>query len=576
MRLASLLLALASSTSGFSQARVWVNDHQPRPLDEKLYAAVRDGKVEGVRALLAKGANPNAALGYADAFLAELGGTPAQQLAIAKLLVAKGARINGNPGDQNFTPLTHTFYGTMENAPLVRYLLRKGANPNAAVGFRRPPLDQAIGVGYVASARLLIAYGARLDARTNDAEVVRPDKPGLEPYERRDIEKRVMQMNHTFEPGYRDAGQTLVFGLAARWSPAMADLLLRAGASLKTTDINGWTPLHLAAKWGNVPAVAGIIARGADPNAASKGGFRPLHLALRAGYGFPDANTVRALLARGADPKLKNRAGQTPLDLLRADAEWRVGNPSKDPELAFPPAYLASYQAMVDAAAKALAPGAVPIILALPKPDPKGETYAPLEVFGGLAQRTVRVENDEAILELRFPPLARGSATLTVKEIALEEYDTLTPLPMVVKRVAGVPSLLRFHFPEGAARGGDVNMAADQHGPDQEGGSMGQPNIKGDTDRTHPQPSFWFIEGVAVAHQVPDRTMEFEIVSATRAGKPVSALVGKRLLVPSDSQIKIPDLKAASPDDKKTRKTKLVFRFRYLPNVRWLRGSIDL
>ena len=73
----------------------------------------------------------------------------------------------------------------------------------------------------------------------------------------------------------------------------MADLLLKAGASLKDIDDNGWTPLHHAAHNGNIASAVGLIALGADPNVASKGGYRPLHLALRVGFGVPDAAMVR-------------------------------------------------------------------------------------------------------------------------------------------------------------------------------------------------------------------------------------------------------------------------------------------
>ena len=62
-----------------------------------------------------------------------------------------------------------------------------------------------------------------------------------------------------------------------------------------------------------------------------------------------------------------------------------------------------------------------------------------------------------------------------MKEISLEEYDTLTPLPMVVARIAGVPNVLTFRFPKGAARGGEVNLAADQKGPGDMSGSMDRP-----------------------------------------------------------------------------------------------------
>ena len=94
-------------------------------------------------------------------------------------------------------------------------------------------------------------------------------------------------MDHIFEPGYREAGETPLFGVAMRWNPAMVDLLLKAGASLKTTDVNGWTVLHHAAKWGNVPAVQGLLARGADPKRRLEGRLPPAPPRPSRGLRFP-------------------------------------------------------------------------------------------------------------------------------------------------------------------------------------------------------------------------------------------------------------------------------------------------
>ena len=570
MRLPLLVLLLAASAATPSQG-TFANGKGPSPtIDDRIYKAVQAvqaGKVDLVRALLAKGANPNGDSNGGLSLLDNLGGTPDEMLAIAKLLVAKGAKVNPRPSGQGFTPLMNALHRAEEPLGLVRFLLLKGANPNAVMDQGMTALHFAVQWGFVRSAKELLLHGARVDARTKD--LVNPQAMEFDrgPSTQRRAEDDQDRMDHIFEPGYREAGETPLFGVAMRWNPAMVDLLLKAGASLKTTDVNGWTVLHHAAKWGNVPAVQGLLARGADPNAASKGGFRPLHLALRAGYGFPSAASVKSLLAKGADPKLANKAGQTPLDLLRADAQWLVSNPSGNPEHAFPPADLTRYQAAVDAVAKALDPHAAPIVLTLPKPDPKGQRYAPLGLIDGEAERTVRVENGEAILELRLPPLAKGSATFTVKEIALEEYDTLTPLPLVVKRVEGVPNTLVFRFPVAAARGGSVNLAADQDGPGNMRGNTGG------TDGAHPQPGFRIFGGLAVYHDMPDRTMEFEILSARRSGKEISGVAGKILRMPSGAYVPIPGLTSGDPESPKVT---LRFRFRYLPNVKWRKGSMQL
>lgn len=547
----------------------------PHPaLDERLFAAVRAGKATVVRALLDKGANPNGIEANDWRPLTALGGTDAETLAVARLLVERGARVNARQRDQGWTALTITLNRPNPSLDLVRYLLLKGADPNLAMNDGETPLHFAVRSKNVQLVDILLSHGASVSARTNDREIVYPNRgPQALPSDR----VRSDQFDQAFEPGFRNAGRTPFHELGENWNRAVALRLLASKADRNAVDVNGWTALHFAAKAADSSAIAGLIELGLDPNAASRGGFRPLHIALRAGFGFPNVATVRLLIQKGADPKARNKMGQTPLEQLRADAQRRVQNPSNDPETAFPAELLPRYQAMVDAAARELDPSAPPIRLTLPRPNPRGQRYAPLELFEGEAERTVRVENGQAILELRLPPLAHGSATMTVREIALEEYDTLTPLPMVVKRKQGVPNVLVFRFPAGAARGGDVSLSASQIGSDGTSRDIGGMVSGAESDATHPQPAFTVQDGlVAVSHHLPDRVMEFEIVSARRAGHAIPGLAGRRLRVPSREVVRIPGLRVPADSMGGASGIQLDFRFRYLPNVKWRRGSMPL
>ena len=78
------------------------------------------------------------------------------------------------------------------------------------------------------------------------------------------------------------------------------EALLAAGADIELRDRrNGWTPLLHAIHVRNRPAVAALVAQGADVNAPGDGGITPLIMA--SGYGMAD--TVRLLLDRGADAR---------------------------------------------------------------------------------------------------------------------------------------------------------------------------------------------------------------------------------------------------------------------------------
>jgi ankyrin len=67
------------------------------------------------------------------------------------------------------------------------------------------------------------------------------------------------------------------------------------------------TPLHEAARYGSVPLVELLIARGADVNARCYNEFTPLHLT-------DDADIASVLLKHGANLKARDSSSQTPLD----------------------------------------------------------------------------------------------------------------------------------------------------------------------------------------------------------------------------------------------------------------------
>jgi 8-oxo-dGTP pyrophosphatase MutT (NUDIX family) len=142
-----------------------------------------------------------------------------------------------------------------------------------------------------------------------------------------------------------------VFEAAAAGDVTRLGRLLEADARAASTHArDGWTPLHLAAHFGQAPAVSLLIALGADPRARSRnaldntplhaglagtagldiidalldagaevnapagGGFTPLHLAASRG----ELPVVTRLLLRGAEPSARTAEGRVPADLARA------------------------------------------------------------------------------------------------------------------------------------------------------------------------------------------------------------------------------------------------------------------
>ena len=101
-------------------------------------------------------------------------------------------------------------------------------------------------------------------------------------------------------------------------------LLLARGAACDPAG-TGWmtgTPLHAAAAGSHAAIVAMLLEAGADPNTRQRHGFTPLHAAAANG----DIADVEALLAAGADPNARNDDGATPLSLAEAAGDLVVSD----------------------------------------------------------------------------------------------------------------------------------------------------------------------------------------------------------------------------------------------------------
>ncbi|GFR79813.1 oxysterol-binding protein [Elysia marginata] len=77
----------------------------------------------------------------------------------------------------------------------------------------------------------------------------------------------------------------------------------------------GWSPLHLAVYFGQVPSVRLLLEFGANVNQLNAAGESPLHLAAYTGR----EEIVGLLLQHGADTTLYNTAGQTAKSVARSE-----------------------------------------------------------------------------------------------------------------------------------------------------------------------------------------------------------------------------------------------------------------
>ena len=105
-------------------------------------------------------------------------------------------------------------------------------------------------------------------------------------------------------------------GLAAFFGqPAAARLLLDHGADPNAVSQNAMrvAPLHSAVAARDLDIAEALLTHGASVNAAQADDFTPLHEAAQNGQ----VEMIELLLAHGADPHARKSDGQTPLDVAR-------------------------------------------------------------------------------------------------------------------------------------------------------------------------------------------------------------------------------------------------------------------
>ena len=159
------------------------------------------------------------------------------------------------------------------HVPVVDYLLRAGADPDARDDYGVAALHKAVGHGHAEVARRILADGGA------------------------DVNVRVGAVAASVPRSYaaESRGQTA----------------LHVACRRKQGDSEDGAPTPADAR-----LVATLLRYGADPNARDALGETPLHHALEA----CDAASARLLARAGADPRARDAAGRTPRDALDASS----------------------------------------------------------------------------------------------------------------------------------------------------------------------------------------------------------------------------------------------------------------
>uniref|UniRef100_A0A803V446 Ankyrin 2 n=1 Tax=Ficedula albicollis TaxID=59894 RepID=A0A803V446_FICAL len=265
-----------------------------------LHLAAKEGHVGLVQELLERGSAVDSATkkGNTALHIASLAG----QAEVVKVLVKEGANINAQ-SQNGFTPL---YMAAQENhIEVVKYLLENGANQSTATEDGFTPLAVALQQGHNQAVAILLENDTKGKVRL----------PALHIAARKDDTKSaalLLQNDHNADVQSKVTSGFTPLHIAAHYGNVnVATLLLNRGAAVDFTARNGITPLHVASKRGNTNMVKLLLDRGGQIDAKTRDGLTPLHCAARSGHD----QVVELLLERGAPLLARTKNGLSPLHM---------------------------------------------------------------------------------------------------------------------------------------------------------------------------------------------------------------------------------------------------------------------
>jgi ankyrin repeat protein len=301
------------------------------PTPAAVVEAAMQGNRDAVRSLLKDGADVNTA--QADGMTALHWAAQKGDVELAKLLLYASANVKATTRIGGYTPLL--IASRNGNAPMVEILVNAGADLNGPTTNGTTPLMLAAAAGRADTITLLIERGANVNAKENArgetaltfaaaygrADVIRvltahgaetmvtTKVVDLATFAKEEQERFAAERGGNGGRGGR-GGAPEGQGRGAPQAPQIPGVTRQYNYTELVGYWGGLSPLHLAARQGQIESVKALLDAGADVNQRSAGDkVTPITIATVNGH----FDLAKFLLDKGANPNLAQDNGVLPL-----------------------------------------------------------------------------------------------------------------------------------------------------------------------------------------------------------------------------------------------------------------------
>ncbi|XP_055630719.1 protein phosphatase 1 regulatory subunit 12A-like isoform X7 [Toxorhynchites rutilus septentrionalis] len=192
-----------------------------------------------------------------------------------------------------------------DNLDMVEFLVQNGADVNRKDNEGWTPLHATSSCGFLSIARYLIENGADLTAINSDGELALDlacsdamedliqrhiDEQGIDCEDARQAEEKIMLSDAKrwlrsdstdCDKPHPKTGATAVHVASAKGYIKVLGLLLDGRGDFDKQDVDGWTPLHAAAYWGQKEAVQMLLSANVDIDIQNYSGQQAIDIAQK-------------------------------------------------------------------------------------------------------------------------------------------------------------------------------------------------------------------------------------------------------------------------------------------------------